>query len=49
MFQRCLAVTLCDRPAWIATPEDTILHKLYWDRLTPSDRHHQDAAGVDVV
>ena len=39
-------VTLFDAPAWIATAEDVILHNLYWNRLTPSQRQLGDAAGV---
>jgi hypothetical protein len=45
-FARRLQVTLFATPAWIATAEDVILHKLYWHRLTPSDRQLRDAAGV---
>ena len=42
--QHCLA-----EPAWIATAEDVILHKLVWNRITPSDRQLGDAAGVVAV
>ena len=35
--------------AWIATAEDVILHKLLWNRITPSDRQMGDAAGVVAV
>jgi hypothetical protein len=49
MFQRRTAVTLFGQPAWIATPEDVILHKLLWHHLTPSDRQLNDAAGVVAV
>jgi hypothetical protein len=28
------------------TAEDVILHKLYWNRITPSDRQLGDVAGV---
>ena len=35
--------------AWIATAEDVILHKLYWNQLSPSERHLGDAAGVYAV
>jgi len=48
-FARRLEVRLFGVPAWIATAEDTILHKLYWNRLTPSDRQLGDAAGVYAV
>jgi hypothetical protein len=49
MFARRTAVTLFTTPAWIATAEDVILHKLYWHSLTPSDRQLHDAAGVVAV
>jgi len=48
-FARRLRVTIFATPAWVSTAEDVILHKLYWHRLTPSDRQLQDAAGVFVV
>ena len=35
--------------AWIATTEDVILHKLIWNRITPSGRQLGDAAGVVAV
>ncbi|MBI2928118.1 MAG: hypothetical protein HYY24_20800 [Verrucomicrobia bacterium] len=49
MFHRRVQRTICGTPAWIATPEDVILHKLYWDKLTPSERQRKDAAGVFAV
>jgi hypothetical protein len=39
-------VRFFDTPAWITTAEDVVLHKLYWHRLSPSDRQLLDAAGV---
>jgi len=48
-FARRLQVALFGVPAWIATAEDVILHKLHWHRLTPSDRQLADAAGVYAV
>lgn len=45
-FERRRQVTLFGTPAWITTAEDVILHKLFWDKLTPSDRQLHDAAGV---
>jgi hypothetical protein len=42
-------VTLFGEPAWISTAEDVILHKLVWNRITPSDRQLGDAAGVVAV
>jgi len=49
MLRRRLRVTLFGEPAWIATAEDCILHKLLWNKLTPSDRQLGDAAGVVAV
>lgn len=49
MLRRRVAVTLFGEPAWIATAEDVILHKLLWNRISPSDRQLGDAAGVVAV
>ncbi len=49
MFARRLRVTLFGEPAWIATAEDSLLHKLYWNRITPSERQLGDAAGIVAV
>ncbi len=49
MFARRLRVDLFGEPAWIASAEDIILHKLYWNHITPSDRQLGDAAGVVAV
>ena len=49
MLRRRLQVTLFGEPAWICTAEDVILHKLVWNRLSPSDRQLGDAAGVVAV
>lgn len=48
-FSRRSNVDLFGVAAWIARAEDVILHKLYWNRITPSDRQLQDAAGVYAV
>jgi hypothetical protein len=48
-FGRRIATELFGVSAWIATAEDVILHKLYWNKLTPSDRQLQDAAGIFAV
>ena len=48
-FDRRLSVTLFGTPAWIATAEDVILHKLYWHTISPSDRQLHDAAGVYAI
>ena len=49
MFARRASAALFGEPARIATAEDVILHKLYWNRITPSDRQLGDAAGVVTV
>ena len=49
MLRRRIRVTLFGEPAWIATAEDVILHKLVWNRISPSDRQLGDAAGVVAV
>lgn len=49
MFARRLRVTLFGEPAWIATAEDTLLHKLVWNGITPSERQVGDAAGILAV
>ena len=49
MFTRRLRVELFGVPAFVATAEDVILHKLYWNTISPSDRQVQDAAGVVTV
>jgi hypothetical protein len=49
MFARRRRETLFDEPAWIATAEDVLLHKLYWNQITPSGRQLGDAAGIAVI
>ena len=49
MLRRRLQATLFGEPAWISTPEDVILHKLFWNRISPSDRQLGDAAGIVAV
>jgi hypothetical protein len=46
MFGRRQSVVLFGTPAWIASAEDVLLHKLFWNTIAPSDRQLQDAAGV---
>lgn len=48
-FGRRASVTLFGMAAWISTPEDVIIHKLYWNQMTPSDRQLGDAAGVYAI
>jgi hypothetical protein len=49
MLRRRVQATLFGEPAWIATAEDVILHKLIWNRISPSERQLGDAAGVVAV
>jgi len=49
MLRRRVQATLFGEPAWICTAEDVILHKLIWNRISPSDRQLGDAAGVVAV
>ncbi len=49
MFGRRLEASLFGEPAWIATAEDTLLHKLLRHRITPSERQLGDAAGIVAV
>lgn len=49
MLRRRVRASLFGVPAWIATAEDVILHKLFWNKITPSERQLGDAAGVVAV
>lgn len=49
MLRRRVRVLLFGESAWITTAEDSILHKLVWNKITPSDRQLSDAAGVLAV
>ena len=49
MFERRKAVLLFSTPAFIASAEDVILHKLLWNRITPSERQLSDATGVLAI
>ena len=49
MFNRRVQDTWFGQPVWLATAEDVILHKLYWNQITPSDRQLADVAGVVQV
>lgn len=49
MLRRRVSVTLFGEPAWTSTAEDVILHKLIWNRISPSDRQLGDAAGIVAV
>jgi len=49
MLRRRVSLGLFGEPAWIASAEDLILHKLIWNRISPSTRQLGDAAGVMAV
>ncbi len=49
MFSRRLKVALFGEEAWICTAEDFVIHKLYWNSISPSERQLSDAAGVVAV
>ena len=49
MFSRRTRQSLFGEVAWIGTAEDVLLHKLYWNQMTPSVRQLGDAAGVAAV
>jgi hypothetical protein len=35
--------------AYVGSPEDVLLHKLVWHKITPSERQLADAAGIAAV
>jgi len=49
-FERARKVELSEG-VWVmmASPEDVLLHKVYWDRLMPSERQLRDARGIFSV
>jgi len=49
MFARRIQKTLFGESAWIGTAEDVLLHKLYWNQITPSVRQLGDAAGIAAI
>jgi len=49
MFSRRVQDAWFNERIWLATAEDVILHKLHWNRITPSDRQLSDVAGVVQV
>jgi hypothetical protein len=49
MFRRKVQDAWLGETVWIATAEDVVLHKLFWNKLTPSDRQLGDVAGVVAV
>lgn len=49
MFSRRVKEDWLGEPAFMATAEDIILHKLFWHLQSPSDRQLGDVAGVVAV
>jgi hypothetical protein len=49
MFRRKIRDIWDGETIWLATAEDVILHKLYWNKLTPSNRQLGDVGGVIAV
>lgn len=49
MFTRRVKENWLGEPAFMATAEDIILHKLFWHLQSPSDRQLGDVAGVVAV
>ena len=45
-FSRRRASTIWGIPAYVESPEDTILSKLLWNKITPSDRQISDVRGI---
>jgi hypothetical protein len=48
-FERRRPVDVPGGVAAIATPEDVILAKLEWGKVSGSDRHHRDALGIAQI
>lgn len=49
MFGRRITVDLDGEPMVVASPEDTVLSKLRWWKISPSERQLQDCAGIVAV
>lgn len=49
MFRRRVRDEWFGQTLWLATAEDVILHKLFWNKITPSDRQLGDVTGVVAV
>lgn len=48
-FSRRRASTVWGIPAYVESPEDTILSKLLWNKISPSDRQTSDVAGILLI
>ena len=46
MFERRHCEAIWGQKIWICTPEDIVLHKLFWNQISPSDRQIADVKGV---
>jgi len=49
MFGRRVRDQWLGTPVMLATAEDVLLHKLIWNRITPSDRQTGDVGGIVAV
>ena len=49
MFERRRCEIVWGQQLWICTAEDVLLHKLYWNKITPSERQLFDVRGVIQV
>ncbi len=45
-FSRRLSAEVLGMPCYVESPEDTILSKLLWNQITPSERQLGDVAGI---
>ena len=49
-FARTQKITISEGfMAVMASPEDVLLHKVYWNKLTPSERQIRDAQGIITI
>lgn len=49
MFRRRVSDQWMGEKVYLATPEDVLLHKLLWHRITPSQRQLGDVGGIVAV
>lgn len=49
MFEHRVKDDWLGTPVMLATAEDVLLHKLVWNRISPSDRQLGDVAGIVAV
>ena len=48
-FARRRRETVAGVSCWVQSPEDTILAKLFWVKISPSERQMQDVTGIVKV